>query len=71
MNNERGQIILVLVLVITVALAIGISVVQRSLSDISTSTKVEESSRAFSAAEAGIERALKEHSTIGVVTNKL
>src|SRR3990172_6089661 len=60
MNNERGQIILVLVLVITVALAIGISVVQRSLSDISTSTKVEESSRAFSAAEAGIEKGLKE-----------
>ncbi len=49
---------LILILVMTVALAIGISVVQRSLSDISTSTKVEQSSRAFSAAEAGIEQAL-------------
>jgi len=50
----------------TVALAIGISVVQRSLSDISTSTKVEESSRAFSAAEAGIEQVLNSGSTIPV-----
>lgn len=58
MLNERGQILLILILVMTVALAIGISVIQRSLSDISTSTKVEESSRAFSAAEAGIEKAL-------------
>lgn len=58
MKNERGQIILILVLVMTVALAIGISVIQRSLSDISTASKVEQSSRAFSAAEAGIENKL-------------
>ncbi|MBI2330346.1 pilus assembly PilX N-terminal domain-containing protein [Candidatus Daviesbacteria bacterium] len=56
--RQAGQIVLILVLVMTVALAIGISVVQRSLSDISTSTKVEQSSRAFSAAEAGIENKL-------------
>lgn len=56
--RQAGQVVLILILVMTVALAIGISVVQRSLSDISTSTKVEESSRAFSAAEAGIEKAL-------------
>ncbi len=57
--RQAGQVILILVLVMTVALAIGISVIQRSLSDVSTSTKVEQSSRAFSAAEAGIEKALK------------
>lgn len=57
-NSERGQIILILILVITVALAIGVAIIQRSLSDISTSTKVEQSSRAFSAAEAGIEKNL-------------
>jgi len=49
-----------------VALAIGISVVQRSLSDISTSTKIEESSRAFSAAEAGIEQALSTSGNVNV-----
>ena len=57
--NEKGQLILTLVLVMTVALAIGLSVVQKSLVDVSTSTKVEQSSRAFSAAEAGVEKALR------------
>lgn len=57
--HQKGQVILILVLIMTVALAIGISVVQRSLSDVSTATKIEQSSRAFSAAEAGIEKALK------------
>ncbi|MBI2020281.1 hypothetical protein HYS94_02565 [Candidatus Daviesbacteria bacterium] len=55
----KGQTLLVIILVVTVALAIGLSVVQRSLTDISTSSKVEESARAFSAAEAGIERVLQ------------
>lgn len=59
MRSNKGQVILILILVMTVALAIGLSVIQRSLSDISTSTKVEQSSRAFSAAEAGIEKALR------------
>ena len=47
-----------LVLVMTVALAIGLSIVQKSLTDVSTATKVEDSQRAFSAAEAGIEKVL-------------
>lgn len=59
MRNSQGQVILLLILVMTVALAIGLSVIQRSLSDISTSSKVEQSARAFSAAEAGIEKALR------------
>ncbi len=57
-TDQRGQLILTLILVMTVALVIGLSVIQRSLVDVSTSTKVEQSSRAFSAAEAGIEQAL-------------
>ena len=64
MRKEAGQVILILILVMTVALAIGISVVQRSLSDISTSSKVEQSGRAFSAAEAGIEKAIQSNSSI-------
>ncbi|MBI4038188.1 hypothetical protein HY387_00845 [Candidatus Daviesbacteria bacterium] len=63
MAKQNGQIILILVLVMTVALAIGISVIQRSLLDISSSSKVEQSSRAFSAAEAGLERALRQNFT--------
>lgn len=67
MKSEKGQAILILILVMTVALAIGISVIQRSLSDISTSSKVEQSSRAFSAAEAGIEKAISANSAIPLV----
>lgn len=55
---QSGQVILLLLLAITVGLGVGLSIVQRSISNLSTSTKVEESQRAFSAAEAGIERAL-------------
>lgn len=57
--REKGQIILILILVMTTALGIGLAVIQRSLTNISTSTKVEQSQRAFSAAEAGIETALR------------
>lgn len=56
--RQKGQIVLMLVLVMTVALAIGLSIVQKSLTDVSTATKVEDSQRAFSAAEAGIEKVL-------------
>lgn len=58
-SKQKGQAILILILVMTVALAIGLSIVQKSLVDVSTSSKVEQSSRAFSAAEAGIETALR------------
>lgn len=59
MKNQKGQVLLLLILVMTVALAIGLSIVQKSLVDISTASKIEQSARAFSAAEAGVEKALK------------
>lgn len=58
--KQKGQVVLLLIIVMTVALAIGLSIVQKSLTDVSTASKVEQSSRAFSAAEAGIESALKD-----------
>ncbi len=58
MKKQNGQIVLILLLVMSVALAIGLSVVQRSFVDVSTSIKIEQSTRAFSAAEAGIEKGL-------------
>lgn len=57
-SSQSGQVILILLLVITIGLGVGLSVIQRSISEVSTSTKIEESSRAFSAAEAGIEQTL-------------
>lgn len=57
-KKQKGQVIIILLLIILVSLSIGLVVVQNSLTDVSTSTKTEYSSRAFSAAEAGLERAL-------------
>lgn len=54
-----------LILIITVVLAIVFSVIQKGLVDVSTSTKNEQSSRAFSAAEAGIEYALLQEAGSG------
>lgn len=68
MKDQEGQVVLTLILIMTVALAIGISVVQRSISDVSTASKVEQSSRAFSAAEAGIESSLAFPSQGGTIS---
>lgn len=62
--NQNGQIIIVLLLTMLVALTIGLGVTQRSVNDISTSTQNEQSTRAFSAAEAGIEAALSNGAAI-------
>ena len=51
--------VLVVVLVMVVALTIGLSLVARTTTDIKISRQQEESARAFSAAEAGIEEALR------------
>lgn len=72
--RQKGQIVLILILIMSVALTIGLAIVQKSLIDVSTSSKVEQSSRAFSAAEAGVEKALKEsettaHSTVNFSNN--
>ena len=64
--KNSGQAVLVLILIMSVALAMGVSVVQKSLVDLSTATRVEQSGRAFSAAEAGIEKVLKENANASV-----
>lgn len=64
LKKESGQILLTLVLVVLVSLTIGLSISQRAISNLSTSTKTEQSSRAFSAAEAGIEQALRTNAEV-------
>jgi len=54
----RGQAVLIVLLIMVVALTVGISISTRSTKDIRQSTRTEESQRAFSAAEAGLEAAL-------------
>ncbi len=63
--NQSGQAVLIVLLSLSVVLIIVLFIMSRSITDISLSTKEEDSSRAFSAAEAGIERALIIGSSIG------
>lgn len=61
MKKNGGQVTLVALLVMVVLLTVGLAVVSRSVTDIRISKEAEESARAFSAAEAGIEDLLKEN----------
>jgi hypothetical protein len=57
-KEYKGQAILIIILVMAVVLTIGLSIASRSTTDIKISQQTEESARAFSAAEAGVESAL-------------
>jgi len=63
--TQRGQTILVVVLLMTVVLTIGLALMSRTTTDIQISQQQEESARAFSAAEAGVEEALRGGGIIG------
>ena len=64
-KSQSGQIILIVLLIMVVLLTIGLALVVRSVTDIRISTETKESTRAFSAAEAGIEEALRQTSLAG------
>lgn len=68
-QNQSGQIIVILLLIMLVALSIGLAFTQKSVTDVTTSTQSEQSSRAFSAAEAGIEKALTGTAPAGTSVN--
>lgn len=57
---QEGQIGLVVILIMAVGLTIGLAIASQSVTDISISETEERSLRAFNAAEAGIEEALKQ-----------
>jgi hypothetical protein len=57
-KSELGQALVIILLVMAVGLTMGLAVVSRSVTDIRISQQEEESARAFSAAEAGIEEAM-------------
>ncbi len=61
MKNKKyqsGQVLIIAIFVLIVALTVGLSVVTRSIMTIRTTTEEDSSQKAFSAAEAGIERAM-------------
>ncbi|MBI2590676.1 MAG: hypothetical protein HYW33_02220 [Candidatus Blackburnbacteria bacterium] len=64
-SASAGQALLIILLVMAVVLTIALSVASRSITDITVSQKEEESARAFSAAEAGVEQAIIGNTTAG------
>lgn len=64
-KNQSGQALLLVLLSMAVVLTIVLSILSRSVTDIAVTTKGEEALRAFSAAEAGIERAIIVGTDIG------
>lgn len=71
MWHEKGQALLIVILTMVVSLTVGLSLASRSLVNVRISQAEEESQRAFFAAEAGIEEALKSGAAIGSATNPL
>ncbi len=57
-KNNSGQALLLILLVMAAIITVGASIVSRSVTDVSISSREVESQRAFSAAEAGVEKAL-------------
>lgn len=57
---KPGQVLILVLLVVVVSLAVGLSVASRNITNIRTSTQTEESQKAFSAAEGGIESVLSQ-----------
>jgi len=58
LKRNSGQALLLVVLSLAVVLTIILSILSRSVTDIAVTSRSEESTRAFSAAEAGVEQAL-------------
>jgi hypothetical protein len=59
-GNQSGQILLIVVLSMVVALSVSLSIASRTISNLRISKQNEESQRAFQAAEAGLERAVRQ-----------
>ncbi|MCX6725805.1 MAG: hypothetical protein NT052_00605, partial [Candidatus Shapirobacteria bacterium] len=74
-GSNSGQSLLIILLVTAVILTIGLAVASYSITDIKISQQEEESARAFSAAETGIEESLKlglaKNVTVGEIVAKV
>ena len=57
---KQGQILILVLLAVVVVLAIGLSVASRNITNLRTSTQTEQSQRAFTAAEGGVEDVLSD-----------
>ena len=65
--NNSGQALLAVVLVLVVALTVGLSVATRNITNVRLTSDEQASQRALSAAEAGIEQAIKVPTQRGII----
>lgn len=65
--REKGQAVVLVLLSLAVVLTVVLSVFSRSITDVNISSQDENSLRAFSAAEAGVEQVLVVGSSTGIV----
>jgi len=68
---KSGQILILVLLIVVVSLAVGLSVASRNLTNLRISTQTEESQRAFSAAEGGVEDVLSRLTTLSQDGSKI
>lgn len=69
--SRQGQIVLIVVLLTVLGLTVGLSLISRTVTDVRISSQVEQSGRAFSAAEAGIESAMRVQSSANTSTGNV
>ena len=67
-NSQNGQVLVAILLIMMVGLTIGLFLMSRTTTDISVTTKVSDSSRAFNAAEAGVEEAIRSITSLTFAT---
>lgn len=67
-RSNSGQALLIIVLVMVVALTVGLSLASRTITNIRNTREQASSQKALSAAEAGIEQAIKSGASIGQTT---
>lgn len=59
-DSAKGQMLIIVILTMVISLTVGLTLVSRTVTNLKVSKENEQSSRAFQAAEAGIEQALKD-----------
>lgn len=69
-SNQSGQIVVILLLIMLVGVTIGLSITTRTLQQMKVATVSEQSSRAYTAAEAAIEEALRQE-LVGEMTGTI
>ena len=64
LKSEKGQSLLIVVLVMVIALTVGLSIATRSITSFKNSNEQANSQKALSAAEAGVEQAIKSSASV-------